>query len=459
MPMFSRTSDAQSPARLALKRLVLPVAALALFAGATTSATAGRVQLVKSPGGIEAWLIESHEVPMIDIAVAFKGGDLQDRPGKAGTAMATAYMFNEGGGNLTSEQFIAARDEIGVSLGADAYAEYVQVNFRTVSEYKDKAFDLLSLSFGSPRFDQPAFDRGSRELIGSLENALSDPSSIGSARLMKDLFAGHRLAIQGADKLAEFRTVVLDDVKDYRRRIFARDNMKIGVAGDITAAELGPLLDKLFAGMPAKAELLPEATPARGLPLRQVVDQPIPQSVVAFGSLTEAASEREWLAMALADDILNASFTGPLWMEVREKRGLVYYVGTATAKNRLAYFYSGSFGSANETVGDALSVTLGVLKKFAETGPTQEQINAAKAAAKGGYFFRFESGESLVGGLVYQQLDNRPIDSIDTYVDRINSVTIEEVRAAAKKMIRVDDFSVVVVGKPVADINNVKAGG
>ena len=87
---------------------------------------------MKSPGGIEAWLIESHEVPMIDMAVAFKGGDLQDRPGKAGTAMATAYMFNEGGGDLSSEQFIAARDEIGVSLGADAYSEYVQVNFRTV---------------------------------------------------------------------------------------------------------------------------------------------------------------------------------------------------------------------------------------------------------------------------------------------------------------------------------------
>ena len=67
--------------------------------------------------------------------------------------------------------------------------------------------------------------------------------------------------------------------------------------------------------------------------------------------------------------------------------------------------------------------------------------------------------ESLVSGLVYQQLDNRPIDSIDTYVDRINSVTIDEVRLAAKRMIKVDDFSVVVVGKPVADINAVKAGG
>ena len=210
--------------------------------------------------------------------------------------------------------------------------------------------------------------------------------------LMKDILGAHRLGKQGAEKLAEFRTVTLDDVKEFRKPHVRPRHPQGRRRRRYHPAELGPLLDRLFGGMPAKAELLPEVMPPIAKPVRRVVDMPLPQSVVAFGGLTEVASEREWLAMALVDDILNASFTGPLWTEVREKRGLVYYVSTGANKNRLAYFYSGSLGSANETVGEALSVTFGVLKKFAEQGPTTEQIEAAKAAAKGGFYFRFEFG-------------------------------------------------------------------
>ncbi len=95
-------------------------------------------------------------------------------------------------------------------------------------------------------------------------------------------------------------------------------------------------------------------------------------------------------------------------------------------KNRLAYFYSGSLGSANETVGEALSVTFGVLKKFAETGPTQSRSRPPRRRPKAASSSASNSGSALAGGLAYQQLTNRPIDTLDTYVDRINSVTIEE---------------------------------
>ena len=178
MPTLRHSGSRALPLFRRLKRLAMPVAALALATTpllAASTATAGRVQLVKSPGGIEAWLVESHDVPLIDMSILFKGGDLQDRPGKAGTALITGYMFNEGGGDLNPEQFIAARDEIGASIGAEASSESVQVTFQTVSEHRDRAFELLALAFNAPRNEQGSFDRGLRELSGSQESALTDP--------------------------------------------------------------------------------------------------------------------------------------------------------------------------------------------------------------------------------------------------------------------------------------------
>lgn len=440
-----------------LRGLRLVVLALIFEAAPVSSgsAYAGRVEVVKSPGGVEAWLIERHETPLIDIRIAFRGGSLRDPAGRLGLANFAAFVFNEGGGTLNLRDFTARRAAIGVELGATANADAVVVEFRAITRYAREGFELLNLALNEPVLDRGEIERARRELIGQLQVKLSDPNQYVGAALLKALFPNHQLGATPEAQLSGLQAITADDIADFRRRTMTRDNIVIAVAGDIDAATLAPLLDQLTARLPATSSLLAVAPVGKAAAARSVIDAALPQSIVVFGRQEAPLTARERDAMTLIDNIINAPFTGPLFLEVREKRGLVYDVGAGIIENELVSIYSGSFGSANEKAGEALAVTLSVLDEIGREGPSEQQLGEAKDALPGITLRNLEGGRALVGRLLADQLLKLPPSRFDTFLADYQSVTLAEVRAVAKKMVKVEDMSVMVIGRPVGDITKV----
>lgn len=442
------------PVRRSGAAVLATVTALLMSSG-LASANPGSIQVVKSPGGITAYLVESHNTPLITMRFSFKGGALQDPAGKLGLASLTSYMFNEGAGDILTAEFIDRRDRIGASLGGTADYEAFHVDFETVTEHKDEALGLLALAFAKPRFDEDVLERAKRELIGGLEDWMRSPGGVGTMAFLKQVYGEHRLALPAGGTPEGLAAITTEDVRKARSAWLARDNMAIGVIGDIDAATLGPLLDRLLEGLPAKAELVAEPVPVRHPASRRVIPMELPQSIVLFGSITDQLSLRERMASGLISSALNNGMSGRLFMEVREKRGLVYSVSADYGFDRLAGVFSGSFGSGNPTAAQALDTTLAVLSEMADKGMTEEEISNYKDATAGNFLLGIEGRGSLISILVRMQILGLPIDYIDTYVDQVRTITSEEIKAVARKMIDPKSFAVTVVGKPDPAIETV----
>ncbi len=172
----------------ALLALVLAFAAIPLT---SSKAQAMKIQEVKSPGGIAAWLVEEHSVPLIAMRFAFEGGNAQDPDGKEGLANFLASMLDEGAGDLTAKQFQERMEEIAMRMSFDDGRDAFYGSFETLMENREKAVALLALAVNKPRFDAEAIERMRKQLLAGLAYAARDPERVAAEKWMALAFAGH----------------------------------------------------------------------------------------------------------------------------------------------------------------------------------------------------------------------------------------------------------------------------
>jgi zinc protease len=307
--------------------LVALAAALAAPAQATT------IERVVSPGGIEAWLVREPSVPLIAMEFAFKGGSVRDPANKPGVAYLAAGLLDDGADDLDAKAFHRKLEELAVEMRFSASQDYITGSIRVLKEQRDASFDLLRLALTKPRFDNDAIERGHAQMLAGLRSESTNPNSISTRLWWRTAYPDHPYGrpINGTPESVPL--IGADDLKAYVHNVFARDNLTISVVGDIDAATLGILLDKVFGGLPAKAELAPVPTVTMsGVGRRIVVDLDVPQTVLSFGAPGLARSDPEFIPAYLVNHILGGgSMSSRLYEEVREKRGLAYGIYTYLA--------------------------------------------------------------------------------------------------------------------------------
>ena len=162
------------------------------------------------------------------------------------------------------------------------------------------------------------------------------------------------------------------DMRDYVRRAFARNGLTISIVGDIDAKTAGALIDRAFAGLPAKDDLKPVANASpRGLGRRIVINLDVPQAVVTFGGPGLARHDPDFMAGYIVNHILGGgTFSSRLYQEVREKRGLAYGVSDSLVWFRRAAVVLGGTATRADRTADALAIVEAETKRMAENGPT-----------------------------------------------------------------------------------------
>lgn len=424
------------------------LAAVSIFPG---EAQAMKVQEVKSPGGISAWLVESHSVPLMAMRFAFDGGgSVQDPAGKEGVANFLATMLDEGAGNLPAKAFQERMENLAMRMSFEDGRDAFYGSFETLTEYRDEAVKLLALALAKPRFDEDAVERMRKAHLANLAYAARDPQRVASDQWMALAFAGHPYGqpMNGTPKtVAEISRA---DLAGFHRRVFAKDALRVVVVGDIDAATLGPLLDTVFGGLPDKATLspVPEAHIKAPEKLR-VIDMNVPQSVVRFGLPAMARSDKDFMPAFVLNSILGGNaFTSRLYQEVREKRGLAYGVDTALVPMRYSSIFLGGVATKNESVAQSLDVIRTELKRIAAEGPTEKELADTKSYLTGSFALRFDTNSNIASQLLWIMVEGLGYSYIDTRNAQIEAVTIEDVRRAAKRLFGEEDLLVTVVGRP-----------
>lgn len=416
------------------------------------------IQEVTSPGGIDAWLVEEHSLPFTALEIRFKGGTALDAPGKRGAVNLMAATLEEGAGDLDAQEFAAAREALAASFSFDAYGDAVSVSARFLTENRDQAVGLLRSALVEPRFDPEAIDRVRAQVLSIIRSDAQEPGRIASATFDRLAFGDHPYGSDSNGTLDSVAGLTRDDLLAAKDATMARDRIYVGAVGDITPEELGALLDRLLgdlpetgAPMPDRAEYLLEG----GL---TVVPFDTPQSVILFGEQGIKRDDPDFFAAYVVNQIFGGSgFNSRLMEEVREKRGLTYGIGTYLAPMDHAELLMGQASTVNARAAETVAQVRAEWRRLAEQGVTPEELDQAKTYLTGAYPLRFDGNGTIAGILVGMQLDDLPIDYIDTRNDRIEAVTLDEANRVAARLYRPDDLAFVVVGQPEG-LGNAAAG-
>ncbi len=433
-----------------MSRFIAAIAgAVALALASLSPAQAVTIEPIVSPKGIKAWLVRENAVPLVAMSFAFNGGTSQDPAGKSGTANLVASTLDEGAGELDSKAFQDRIERRAIEMSFSAVRNQFYGSLRVLNENRDEAFDLLRMVLSQPRFDAEAVERVRGQVISGLRRETTNPNTIASQQWWQAAFPGHPYGLETKGSLETVPSIAPADLRDFTRRVFARNGLTISIVGDIDAKAAGELIDRAFGSLPDKNDLVPvaDAKPA-GLGRRIVVDVNVPQAVITYGGAGIARKDPDFMAAYIVNHVLGGgTFSSRLYREVREKRGLAYGVSESLVWFRHAAVFVGGTATRADRTADALAIIEAEVKRMAEEGPTAEEFAAAKDYLKGAYPLSLDTSSKIAGQLTQIQLDNLGIDYIDRRAAMIDSVTLEDAKRAAKRVFG-DGMLVTIAGRP-----------
>ncbi len=443
-------------------------AALALAAGFTValslpapSHAAAKIQHLISPGGIEAWFVQDATVPLIAMEYAFAGGAAQDPADKAGVGNMVASLIDEGSGDLDSKALHERLDRRAIQLSFSITRDYFRGSLRMLKDNKDEAFGLLHMALTSPRLEDVDVERIRSQIMSGLHRDTSNPNSLASRKFLEVAFPNHPYSRPSTGTLESVPTIAVADMRDYIRRVIARDTLKIAVVGDVDPATLGQLLDKTFGGLPPKASLTPVPdVVATKPPERAFVPLDVPQTTIIFGGPGVRRHDPNFMAAYIDNHIMGGGgLASRLYREVREKRGLAYSVYESLAWMDHSALVIGNTGTRADRAGDTIDAIDREVRKLAAEGPTQQELDEAKSYLKGSQMLQLDTSSKLASAMLQYQLDKLPIDYLDKRGAIIDAVTLEDARQAAKRLWGQGLITVIVGREPQAAAQSVGAPG
>jgi zinc protease len=320
----------------------------------------------------------------------------------------------------------------------------------TLSVNVSDAFDLLRLALTQPRFDDEPVALIRSQILTMIRSSSENPGAIASRTLRHALFPDHPYGrpVEGTED--SVKAITTADLKVFVAERLGRDNLVIGVVGDMTPDQLATLLDRVFGDLPGQAApwRLPEVTPIT--PGRTiVVKKAVPQSVILFAQAGIKRADKDFYPAYVMNYILGGGgFTSRLYNEVREKRGLAYSVYTALYPMAAAALLQGGAGTANARVSETLNVVRAEWRRLATDGVDKAELDDTKTYLTGSFPLRFSSSGRIAAILVAMQLDTLGIDYLKHRNSYVEAVTLEAVNRVARQLLDSDGLTTVIVGEP-----------
>ncbi|PIE07816.1 MAG: peptidase M16 [Rhodobacterales bacterium] len=424
--------------------------ALILLLFAALPARAGiDIQNVTSPGGIDAWLVEEHSIPFVALELRFRGGTSLDAPGKRGAVNLMTGLLEEGAGELDARGFAAAREALAARFRFESDDDMIAVSARVLTENRDEAMALLRSALVTPRFDDDAIERVRGQVLSHLKSRATDPDALAGEAFNALAYGNHPYGSYDGGTPESVAGLSRADVTEAFQRTIARDRLYVSAVGDITAEELGSLLDELLGDLPETGADLPDNVAFGATGGVTLVPFPSPQSVAWFGHAGIGIDSPDFFAAYLLNTIFGGSgFNSRLMEEVRKKRGLTYGIRTYLIDDDYSEAVIGMVSSVNGRMGETVEVVRAEWEKLASEGVSAEELAAAKTYLTGAYPLRFDGNGPIARILVAMQMDGRSPDYVKTRNARIEAVTLEQINRVAAELYRPEALRFVISGMP-----------
>lgn len=417
------------------------------------------IQEIRTKSGITAWLVEDHSLPIIAMDYSFQGAGAKNDPeGKQGLAQLASNTMDEGAGDLDAQSFQEMLQNHSVSLSFHSGRDHFGGSLKTLREHKNIAFDLLKLALTQPRFDEEAVDRMRLANQTRIRSSVSNPRWI-AARITNDrLFEGHPYARNSGGTLSSLDAITTDDLRAFHKGL-GKNQLVIGVAGDITAKELEQHLNSVFGSLPVVKRKKTDLKALSNLGESYVYKKNIPQTVISVSQPGISRQDEDFYSAYLMNFILGGSgFGSRLMEEIREKRGLTYGIYSYFLDYDETDLLQVSTSTESANVPEMLSLIRDEWRKMIETPVSQEELEQAKSYVIGSLPLSFTSTDSISGVLLSLQLDELPIDYLDQRAANINAVTIKDIKSVSERLLDVEQLTTVMVGQPAGARGDLTGG-
>ncbi len=409
--------------------------------------------------GLPVWIVEMHEVPVVQVNLVVLRGSANDPVGKFGVSNFMASMLENGAAGHSALDIADQVDFLGAELNTSSNTDTMAVRLHVPVARLAEALPIMADVSLKPDFPADEVNRLRQQRLTSLLQARDDPGTIASLAFARVLYgADHRMGTLQMGTSSSIQALTVADLQTFHAATFVPQNATLIVVGDITPAEVTPLLEKSFGGWRAQgaaapiAKLPDAAEPkARGIYL---VDKPgAAQSEIRIGWIGVPRSTPDYFPLTVMNTLLGGSYQSRLNMNLREEHGYTYGAFSSFDMRSVAGPFTAQAGVQTDKTVESLKEFFNELNGILQPAPADD-ITQAKNYVALRYPGAFESTRQISQQLETMLVYNLPPTYFSNYVDNIQAVTAADVQRMAQKYIQPGKFAVVVVG----DRSQIEAG-
>jgi zinc protease len=424
-----------------------------------------RVQIPKPteitlPNGLTVMVLEDHRLPLVTARLTILGaGALNDPPDVPGLANVTAAMLKEGTKTLSSKQIAEQSDQLGATIGAQAPWASETATF-TASGLSDNASQWIALASDillNPSFPEGELNKLKQRMKVQLQQQRSTAGFLMQERFNRAVYGDHPAAVTSAT-IQALDKITPAMLAEWHATRYVPENAILGVAGDITPAEVTKMFSALpgWKAGPSKAGL-PTATKAASGRKIFLVDRPgSVQTDVEIGNIAISRLDADYVPMVVMDRIVGGGAAARLFMNLREVHGYTYGAYSQLVARRYAGPWIAQGSMRTDATGGAMTEFMNEINRIRDQAVPEKELEEVKRSIVASFALTLEHPSELLDYAIALKVYNLPADYWDTYPAKIMAITAEQVQRVARKYIVPDDLQIVAVGdatklKPVLD--------
>jgi predicted Zn-dependent peptidase len=397
------------------------------------------------------WLVEAHEVPLVQVTLLMKAGSSDDPVGKYGLASLAAAMLDEGAGTRSALEIADEIDFLGADLGTSSSFDASAVRLGVPVSRLGPALTVMADVALRPTFPEAELERLRTERLTDLLQARDDAASVAQMAFARLLYgASHRYGTSAVGTPASIKGITAADLKAFHTAAYQPANATLIAVGDITADVVVPQLEKHFGAWRGAASAPSRPTvPAASQPAQRqivVVDMPgAEQSQIRIGWVGVSRSSPDYFTLQVLNTILGGSFTSRLNQNLREQHGYSYGASSRFDMRLAAGPFFAGAGVQTDKTSEALREFFNELAAIAKP-VSAEELTKAKNYIAFGFPSSFETISDFSAQLEQLIVYGLPDRYYEDYVKNIQAVTADAVQKASATYIQPQKFLVVVVG-------------
>ena len=402
--------------------------------------------------GARVYFVEAHNLPMLSLNLVFDAGSARDPQGRNGLSMLTNHLLDDGSGDLDADAIAATFEGLGAEFGSSNDRDMAGASLKSLTDRAllDPALDLFARVVAAPSFPAASFERERQRALLGLKQAEASAGDVVSKAFFAQLYKGHPYALPPEGSETGLKALTRDELAVFHARYYVGRNAVLALIGDITLHEAKAIAERVVGGLPTGEAAAPLPKVADLAPRGRaelVLAHPSTQTHLLIGEAGMARNDPDFYPLYLGNHILGGSgLVSRLSQEVREKRSLSYSVYSYFVPMREPGPFLLGLQTKNSQRAEALAVVRRELKQFTETGPSAEELAAAKKNVTGGFPLRIDSNRKIAEYLTVIGFYNLPLTYLDDFIPKIEAVSAEQIRDAFRRRVHPEHMLTVVVG-------------